>query len=102
MSQQHAQRMIDASKVRENLTPIGVTPKNEAQARELAGTSGRGAARSGFRVGLTTATAKDVRTAVKKHATRVAAKRGSLETAAKFEEGPIWKSDRPGRMKRNC
>jgi hypothetical protein len=35
MSQPHAQRMIDASKVAQNLIPIGITPKNEAQAREL-------------------------------------------------------------------
>jgi hypothetical protein len=36
MSQPHAQRMIDASEVAQNLIPIGITPKNEAQARELA------------------------------------------------------------------
>lgn len=35
MSKTHANRMIDASEVVENLTPIGVIPANEAQAREL-------------------------------------------------------------------
>ncbi len=36
MSKTHANRMIDASEVAENLTPIGVIPANEAQTRELA------------------------------------------------------------------
>lgn len=35
MSKTHANRMIDASEVADNLTPIGVIPANEAQAREL-------------------------------------------------------------------
>jgi len=36
MSRPHAYRMIDAAKVVENLSPIGDTPPNEAQTRELA------------------------------------------------------------------
>lgn len=36
MSKTHANRLISASVVVENLTPIGVIPANEAQARELA------------------------------------------------------------------
>src|SRR6516165_4180442 len=36
MSQPHAQRMIDASEVAHNLIPMGITPQNERQARELA------------------------------------------------------------------
>ena len=36
MSKTHANRLIDSSEVIANLTPIGVTPTNEAQARELA------------------------------------------------------------------
>jgi hypothetical protein len=35
-SKGHANRQIEAAQVVQNLTPIGVTPKNEAQARELA------------------------------------------------------------------
>lgn len=35
MSKTHANRLIDSSDVIANLTPIGVTPANESQAREL-------------------------------------------------------------------
>jgi hypothetical protein len=36
MSKTHSNRMIDAAKVMDNLTPIGVKPKTESQARHLA------------------------------------------------------------------
>ena len=36
MSKTHANRMVDAAEVVGILTPIGVTPENEAQARALA------------------------------------------------------------------
>jgi hypothetical protein len=66
MSQPHAQRMIDASKVAENLIPIGIIPRTESQARELTRLTPDRQRSVAGRVDFTIATALEIRDEVRR------------------------------------
>lgn len=90
-SKTHANRQIDAARVVQNLTPIGVKPQNEAQARELAPLPPGQQREVAVRLDLTTATAKDV------HA-EVARVRGTMRPACEAHDvGLRRRRGRPAR-----
>jgi hypothetical protein len=63
-SKTHANRQIEAAGVAANLTPIGVTPKNEAQARELVRLLPAQQQAVASQINFKTATAADIRAQV--------------------------------------
>ncbi len=63
-SKTHVNRQIDAAKVVQNLTPIGVKPQNEAQARELTRLTPDQQRTVAAQIDFRTATAADVRAKV--------------------------------------
>jgi hypothetical protein len=89
-SRAHAYRLIDAAQVVHNVSPIGDTPKNEAQARELVKLPPEEQREVAATVDFRTATAAEIRARVKQRRAAAAPRPASTAQAKRAE--PSYKA----------